>query len=163
MAAVRGRRTRARLTIFSCSPALGMVGVALGLRWGAEGSPRLSDDPSVIARGATVYAAQCASCHGHALEGEADWQSPRADGLMPAPPHNSDGHTWHHDSATLFGITKEGLVPPWAPTGYRSNMPAFGRVLSDEEIWAVLSFIASTWNEEARAWQRQIEAQAKAR
>jgi mono/diheme cytochrome c family protein len=152
-----------RLTAVLLLAALGMVGVALGWRWVGQGSPGLSDDRARIGCGAAIYAAQCASCHGRSLEGEPDWQSPRADGLMPAPPHNSDGHTWHHDSATLFGITKEGLVPPWAPTGYRSDMPAFGRVLSDKEIWAVLSFIASTWNEEARAWQRQIEAQAKAR
>lgn len=82
---------------------------------------------------------------------------------MPAPPHNSDGHTWHHDTATLVGITKHGLVPPWAPPGYRSDMAAFAGVLSDEEIRAVLSFIASTWNDEAKSWQRQIEAQVRAR
>jgi mono/diheme cytochrome c family protein len=80
---------------------------------------------------------------------------------MPAPPHDSDGHTWHHDGATLFGITRHGLVPPWAPPGHANDMPAFAGVLSDEEIWAVLSFIASTWNEEAKSWQRQIEAQGK--
>ena len=102
---------------------------------------------------------------------ELPWRGPRgparlavarAAGLMPAPPHNSAGHTWHHDSATLFGITKEGLVPPWAPAGYRSNMPAFGDVLTDHQVWAVLSFIASSWNKEERAWQHKIEAQAKA-
>ena len=80
---------------------------------------------------------------------------------MPAPPHNSDGHTWHHDSAMLFGITKHGLVPPWAPPGYESDMPAFAGVLSDEEIWAVLSFIAKTWKEEDKSWQHQIEEQAR--
>jgi len=80
---------------------------------------------------------------------------------MPAPPLNSDGHAWHHDSATLFGIAKYGLVPPWAPANYRNNMPAFAGRLSDEEIRAVLSFIASTWNEEAKGWQRQVEAQAR--
>lgn len=151
------------MTIVLLLAGLGMVGVALGWRWVVQSSPGLSDDQALVGRGAAIYAAQCASCHGRSLEGEPNWQSRRPDGLMPAPPHNSDGHTWHHDSATLFGITKEGLVPPWAPGGYRSDMPAFGRVLSDEEIWAVLSFITSSWNEEARAWQRQVEARAKAR
>jgi mono/diheme cytochrome c family protein len=61
----------------------------------------------------------------------------------------------------LLGITKHGLVPPWAPPGYESDMPAFAGVLSDEEIWAVLSFIASTWNEEAKSWQRRIKAQTR--
>ena len=142
-----------------------MVGVAvlLGLRRDGGHSAALSEDAAVVARGAAIYAARCASCHGRSIEGQPDWQSPRADGLMPAPPHNSDGHTWHHDIATLIGITKHGLVPPWAPPDYPSDMPAFAGVLSDEEIWAVFSFIASTWNEEAKSWQRQIEAQVRAR
>jgi mono/diheme cytochrome c family protein len=123
-------------------------------------SAGLSDEPALIARGKEMYAAYCASCHGQKLEGQPDWQTPRPDGRMPAPPHNSDGHTWHHPYAVLVGITKHGLVPPYAPPGYESDMPAFAEVLDDEDITAVLSFIASTWNEEAKAWQRQVGAQA---
>ena len=33
-------------------------------------------------------------------------------------------------------VTKNGLVPPYAPQGYESDMPAFERVLTDEEIAA---------------------------
>lgn len=144
--------------------AAGLGGLALlaAIAWHASSaSSPFSTDPVVLARGAAIYAARCASCHGAELEGQPDWQSPRPGGRMPAPPHNSDGHTWHHDSASLFGITKQGLVPPWAPPGYKSDMPAFAGVLSDEEIWAVLAFIASTWSEEAKAWQHQIEVQAR--
>ena len=159
IAAVRSRRTSLVAPILLLV-ALLVAGAVIGRRWAADRTPRLSDDPVVVARGEAIYAAHCASCHGTRLEGQADWQSPRADGKMPAPPHNSDGHTWHHDSATLLGITKHGLVPPWAPPDYRSDMPAFAGVLSDEEVWVALSFIASTWNEEAKSWQRQIEAQA---
>jgi mono/diheme cytochrome c family protein len=45
----------------------------------------------------------------------------------------------------LFGITKHGLTPQYAPAGYQSDMPAFKDRLSDDEIWAVLSFIESHW------------------
>jgi mono/diheme cytochrome c family protein len=68
---------------------------------------------------------------------------------------------WHHPYAVIFGITKHGLVPPYALPGYQSDMPAFAGVLGDEDIRAVLSFIASTWNEEATSWQRQVDAQAR--
>lgn len=129
-------------------------------RASAPASP-FSEEPAVIARGVRIYAERCAICHGGKLQGQNDWQSPRGDGKMPAPPHNSEGHTWHHDSAMLFGITKHGLVPPWSPPGYASDMPTFAGRLSDEDIRAVLAFIASTWNEEAKSWQRQIEAQAR--
>jgi mono/diheme cytochrome c family protein len=155
----RGRRALVAGAAVLSVAVVAIFGFALGLRRAADPSG-LSEEPAVIARGEGIYAARCASCHGTRLEGQADWQSPRADGKMPAPPHDSDGHTWHHDGATLFGITKHGLVPPWAPPGYASDMPAFAGVLSDGETWAVLSFIASTWHEEAKNWQRQIEAQA---
>jgi mono/diheme cytochrome c family protein len=36
-------------------------------------------------------------------------------------------------------------------------MPAFSETLSDEEIWAVLSFVKSTWSEKSRAYQEQID------
>ena len=64
---------------------------------------------------------------------------------MPAPPHDESGHTWHHPDNVLFAITKNGLVPPYAPSGYESDMPAFRGRLSDDEIWAVLAFIKSQW------------------
>lgn len=118
-----------------------------------------SEQSAVLTRGAKIYAEKCSLCHGATLQGQPIWQTPGANGRMPAPPLNSDGHAWHHDSATLTGIVKYGLVPPWAPSGYRSDMPAFVGRLSDEDVWAVLSFIAGSWSSEASAWQHQIETQ----
>ncbi len=39
-------------------------------------------------------------------------------------------------------------------------MPAFGGILSDAEIWAVLAFLRSRWPEDARAWQETVTRQA---
>ncbi len=66
-------------------------------------------------------------------------------GRMPAPPHDESGHTWHHTGSVLFGITKQGLTPPYAPPGYQSDMPAFAGTLSDDEIRAVLAYIGNHW------------------
>jgi mono/diheme cytochrome c family protein len=109
---------------------------------GSRADPR---DASKLALGAKVYAENCAVCHGERLEGQPNWRERLPNGRMPAPPHDEEGHTWHHTDEVLFGITKYGLAPPYAPPGYASDMPAFGPKLSDEEIWAVLSFIASHW------------------
>ena len=98
-----------------------------------------------LARGQQLYAQHCAACHGAKLEGQPNWRSPLANGRMPAPPHDESGHTWHHTDAVLFGITKYGLTPNYAPPGYQSDMPAFEGKLSDNEIRAVLAFIASHW------------------
>jgi len=107
------------------------------------GEPR--PDPAQIALGQKVYAQHCASCHGMQLEGQPNWRSRMANGRLPAPPHDESGHTWHHPDEVLFGITKRGLVPPYAPRGYESDMPAFAGKLPDGEIRAVLAYIASHW------------------
>ena len=82
------------------------------------------------------------------------------DGLLPAPPHDATGHTWHHDDETLFTLTKYGLAglmenaPP-------SGMPVYEDVLSDEEIIAVLSFIKSTWPSDIREHHDALNAQCE--
>lgn len=100
------------------------------------------------ALGQKLYAQHCAACHGAKLEGQGDWRKPLPSGRMPAPPHDDSGHTWHHPDEVLFGITKHGLVPPYAPLGYQSDMPAFAGTLSDGEIRAVLAYIRSHWSSE---------------
>lgn len=110
-------------------------------------SPPPQADPAnaaKVALGGKVYAAHCAACHGARLEGQPNWRQKLPNGRMPAPPHDEEGHTWHHTDEVLFGITKNGMNN-YAPPGYQSDMPAFGPVLSDDEIWAALSFIASHW------------------
>lgn len=102
-----------------------------------------------IDRGAKLYAQHCASCHGANLQGQQpDWRTRRPNGRLPAPPHDDSGHTWHHPDEVLFGITKFGVVPPYAPPDYESDMPAFGGTLSDDDIRAVLAFIESRWSAE---------------
>src|SRR6266403_432418 len=98
-----------------------------------------ADNPGLVAAGRTVYAEHCASCHGKNLEGQPRWRERLPNGRLPAPPHDSSGHTLHHPDRQLFEITKNGvsgMVP-----GYQSDMPAFASRLSDEQIWAVLAFI----------------------
>jgi mono/diheme cytochrome c family protein len=113
-------------------------------------------DDALIAQGRTLYADYCASCHGANLEGEPDWRQRRANGRLPAPPHDETGHTWHHSDETLFNITKFGTAA-FAPEGYETDMAGFGDVMSDTEIIATLAFIKSQWPEEIREIQSGIE------
>ena len=106
-------------------------------------------DGAKTALGARVYAQHCAACHGPKLEGQPDWRQRLPNGRMPAPPHDESGHTWHHPDHVLFAITKRGLVAPYAPPGYQSDMPAFADRLSDEETWAVLAYIKRHWTSPA--------------
>lgn len=103
-----------------------------------------------LALGGKLYLQHCAACHGARLEGQPAWQKRLANGRMPAPPHDDSGHTWHHPDEVLFGITKQGLAPPYAPPGYESDMPGFAGKLSDAQIRAVLAYIRSRWSGEVQ-------------
>lgn len=105
--------------------------------------------------GRILYAEHCAACHGAELEGATDWQSLGPDGRLPAPPHDETGHTWHHGDAMLFDYTRRGGQAVLDDLGVRftSAMPAFGDLLSDAEIKAILAFIRSTWPDRMRDYQ----------
>jgi mono/diheme cytochrome c family protein len=123
-----------------------------------------SGDPARVALGERIYAQHCAACHGAQLEGQSNWRSRLPSGRLPAPPHDETGHTWHHPDRLLFAITKQGLVPPYAPAGYESDMPPFAGKLTDDEIWAVLAFIKSRWtSREVREARAQMSANVGAR
>ena len=110
-----------------------------------------------LSAGQILYTNNCASCHGAKLEGQPNWQSLNSDGILPAPPHDATGHTWHHDNELLFEYTKlggKGALAARGITDFNSGMPAFDGVVSDEDIWDILAFIKSTWPE------REQDAQA---
>src|SRR6056297_478957 len=154
--------TRMTLPALGLLALIGLAAVAGGLAWRAPADPAaagrlLSDDATLIAAGERVYATHCAACHGARLEGQADWRVRGPNGLLPAPPHDASGHTWHHSDADLFRLTKYGLQP-FAGPDYRSAMPAYDGVLTDRVILAALPYIRSTWPAEARAHQDRITA-----
>lgn len=107
----------------------------------------MPDDLNFTGIGKVIYQAECAACHGANLEGEPDWRQRKPNGKMPAPPHDETGHTWHHSERQLFDLTKFGLQK-YAGEDYQTDMPAYGKKLTDAEIIAVLSYIKSTWPEE---------------
>ncbi len=117
-------------------------------------------EAEAIAAGEELYGDHCAICHGADLEGEPDWRRRHDNGLMPAPPHDETGHTWHHPDAQLFDLTKHGVTAVLARRGldYESTMIGFGDILSDAEILAVLAYIKSTWPDDIIEMHNQINA-----
>ena len=109
--------------------------------------------------GARIYAQQCAACQGDKGEGQPHWRDRGPDGLLPAPPHDPSGHTWHHPDEQLFAITKQGLAQLINQPDYRTAMPIYGGVLSDDEIVAVLSWIKAQWPPEIRRRHDEINVQ----
>ena len=114
-----------------------------------------------VEEGREVYAATCAACHGAAGEGQPEWHVLKADGTLPAPPLNGDGHTWHHPDGVLYRVVSEGgqiLEDPGLD--FTSAMPAFGGQLSHGEIVAVLTYVKSLWGEKTSRGLSIRESQA---
>jgi copper transport protein len=89
-------------------------------------------DPANVAmvqRGEDIYVQQCLSCHGAELRGE----GPAGEGLVPPPADFSAPHTMVHSIEDLIYWIRNGKQG--------TGMPAFGDVLSDDDIAAVLSYI----------------------
>ena len=115
--------------------------------------------PETIGLGKELYVKDCAACHGVNLEGQPDWKRRLSSGKMPAPPHDVTGHTWHHSDQDLFRIVKVGVA---AVVGgdYQTDMIAFQGVLTDDQIWATLAYIESTWPDRQRAAQHVLTVKA---
>ncbi len=118
-------------------------------------------DAAMVAAGKEIYGRTCAVCHGTDLKGQPNWRTRGPDGLLPAPPHDETGHTWHHGDGQLFELMREGIAA-LAPPGYRTSMPPYKGVLSDSDIVAVLAYIKSTWPAHIRAQQADITRRANA-
>lgn len=109
-----------------------------------------------LRNGRVLYAENCAACHGARLEGQPNWREPDENGVLPAPPHDETGHTWHHDNRLLFDYTKLGGEDALAlrgVTGIASGMPGFSGTLTDADIWDTLAFIRSQWPPRVQAVQ----------
>lgn len=115
-------------------------------------------DAAQIARGATLYAQECASCHGAKLEGQPNWKERLPNGALPAPPHDDSGHTWHHADDVLKDIIVRGGQAVYGSADAPSSMPAFGGPLTDADLAAILVFVKSRWSSDHREYQWWLTA-----
>ena len=91
-----------------------------------------------IHEGGVLYVRNCAPCHGDSLNGD----GPQARAFLPRPANFRDeGTIAQLDENYLFWRIKEGYegLPPGS-FRYRSAMPSWGEVLTDEEIWKIIMF-----------------------
>lgn len=105
----------------------------------------LAGDPQARERGAQLYAVNCAVCHGAQGRGDgrmaALWATqqgavPPADLTSPVVVNRTDGE--------LYWILTNGFTSPEQQVHYPgglTNMPAFGKLLTPEERWALVSYI----------------------
>lgn len=94
----------------------------------------LADNPAAIASGNEAYFALCSQCHGEDGRG----QGPDATGLNPRPADFTDQEQMqeHTDGYLFWRISDGGDFDP-----YNSMMTAWGTLLSEQEIWELISYL----------------------
>jgi mono/diheme cytochrome c family protein len=111
-------------------------------------------DVNGIEAGRKIYQQYCASCHGPRGKLNGDWEQPNAEGELPPPPHDAEGHTWKHSDAVLYRMVREGWRDPFNKTK-RLTMPAFGDQLSPRQVCDVIAYLKTLWSPEQREFQRE--------
>jgi mono/diheme cytochrome c family protein len=103
-------------------------------------------DPAVRARGQTLYADHCASCHGAGGEGGAG-----PDGFVYAP-LAGNRKVLLESPANLIHIVIDGGFPPTTAGNPRPyGMPPFGPLLNDADVAALTSYVRNAWGNAAPA------------
>ena len=95
-------------------------------------------------KGKELYDKHCASCHGVAAIGQnkdKPYGGRDGNGNLLAPALNPNGHAWHHAPSYLHKYIKDGS--PRNP----SEMPAYGGLLSDDDIRSIIAYIQSLWSD----------------
>jgi mono/diheme cytochrome c family protein len=123
--------------------------LAAAMLFGVLHSAVMADESA----GPALYQTFCAVCHGSAGEGDPLWPKPNDLGDMPAPPHNTSGHTWRHSDADLLNMTLNGHRDPYNSTDYQT-MPAFRGILTETQIEAIFEHLKTLWTD------KQLAAQA---
>jgi mono/diheme cytochrome c family protein len=82
-----------------------------------------------IEAGATVFATNCATCHGESGAGD----GPAAVGLDPKPADLSEDHVQGNTDGALFYIITNGRED--------TAMPAWEAIVSEEDRWNVVNFV----------------------
>ncbi len=118
----------------------------------ADEAPAL--DSERVESGRAIYGQHCASCHGANAQGAPGWQERDEHGELPAPPHNTEGHTWRHSDAMLYEMVSKGWRDPFNKTK-RLTMPAFSEALSPEQIRAVILYLKTLWTSAQRDFQSE--------
>jgi len=104
----------------------------------------------IVAEGAELYYKNCLYCHGDLLDGEGHF----AKTFTPRPINFQDvGMIAQLQEAFLFWrITKGGPGLPREGTPWASAMPVWEEMLSEDEVWKIISFLYDYTGFEPRSW-----------
>ncbi len=117
------------LILNACGGSTPAESPAIPSEYAGKTNPLGSD---AAAAGQAIYAVQCASCHGESGKGD----GPAGQALSPVAANLVESVAKFNDDYLFYRISEGGAMDP-----YNSSMPSFKNVLSEEEIWQVVTHI----------------------
>ncbi len=112
-----------------------------------EGSPGYGQ---AVAEGASLYIRNCVYCHGDRLDG----QGPFAGAFSPRPANFQDVGTIAQlqESYLFWRITTGGPGLPREGTPWASAMPVWHEMLSEDEVWKIITYLYDYTGHVPRSW-----------
>jgi DMSO reductase family type II enzyme heme b subunit len=110
-----------------------------------------------VASGSEVYYKNCFYCHGDLLDGD----GPFAKAFNPLPANFQDiGTIAQLEEGFLFWrITTGGPGLPKEGTPWNSAMPVWHEIISEEEVWNVITFLYDYVGQVPRMWDQDTSRQ----
>lgn len=109
---------------------------------------------SPLERGERLYQTWCQTCHGEATGGQM---------MAIPPPHNANGHTWHHPDCQLTDIVLNSsgemgeMMRQMMGVGENvPRMPAFKDKLTRDDALTILAYIKTWWTGRQREFQARV-------
>lgn len=100
--------------------------------------------PAALAEGASLYAANCAACHGEAGGGDGvfapELAHPAEHAQMTAG-HQTQAPTAFTDPGGMLGVSPALLHGKLIRGGMGTGMPAWGPIFTDAQAWALIDYL----------------------
>jgi mono/diheme cytochrome c family protein len=94
----------------------------------------ITASPASVAAGLKLYTKFCANCHGTTGRGNGRLAAGAA--MYGRRPSDLADDEWQHGSTDgeIFIVVRDGIGPDF-------QMDAFGRMMSDEDVWNVVNYV----------------------
>ena len=110
--------------------------------WGlVAGIWQANTNPEKLAIGKTLYARNCAACHGESGAGDGPMADYLTQSIQPMEGHGATAPADFTDPTSMLGASPAILHGKITRGGMGTGMPYWGPIFTDEQIWALVDWL----------------------